>query len=102
MSEHIERSQVLALIENRRSKYRKAGTRNQLLYDTLRYLERNVRNIPTEEVKPVIHARWNVILSSDDWKIRCSNCGRVFDRFVNGAILPEYCFCGATMDMKDS
>ena len=63
--------------------------------------QRRIKELPASDVAPVVHAKWNVILSCDDWKIKCSNCGRVFDRFVNGAALPEHCFCGAKMDLEE-
>lgn len=105
MDNYVKQESILDLIEKRRSKYRKAGTRNQLLYDTLRYLERNVRNIPTEEVRPVIHARW---INLKYGRYECSNCHGIDEECSDyySSHHPDeqdYCpYCGAIMDMKDS
>lgn len=48
------------------------------------------------DVAPVVHGKWKIMHVGRT--IKCSNCGRIFDRFVNGAQLPERCFCGAKMD----
>lgn len=59
-----------------------------------------VSEFETEDITPIVHGKWIVKLNDDAWNIKCSNCGRIFDRFVNGLVLPEYCFCGAKMDLK--
>lgn len=51
---------------------------------------------PAADVAPVVHGKWKIVHVGRT--IKCSNCGRIFDRFVNGAQLPERCFCGAKMD----
>lgn len=48
------------------------------------------------DVAPVVHGKWKIMHVGRT--IKCSNCGIIFDRFVNGAQLPEHCFCGAKMD----
>lgn len=55
-----------------------------------------LKDIPVADVAPVVHGKWKIVHVGRT--IKCSNCGRIFDRFVNGARLPEYCFCGAKMD----
>lgn len=57
-----------------------------------------VRDFPAADVAPVVHGKWKIARAGRT--IKCSNCGRIFDRFVNGAQLPEHCFCGAKMDKE--
>lgn len=92
MAEYIERDAVISDLEAAE----KHGGMGMIIANTLKQY---VKRVPAADVVEVVHARWNIILSCDNWKIKCSNCGRVFDRFINGAILPEHCFCGAKMDM---
>lgn len=53
-------------------------------------------NEDPDDVALVVHGKWKIVHVGRT--IKCSNCGRIFDRFVNGAQLPERCFCGAKMD----
>lgn len=55
-----------------------------------------MEDIPAADVAPVVHGKWKIMHVGRT--IKCSNCGIIFDRFVNGAQLPEHCFCGAKMD----
>lgn len=53
---------------NRRTKV------NQFFWDTIRYIEKKVRSIPTVEAKEVVHAKW-IHLGGDEWC--CTECGYV-------------------------
>lgn len=61
-----------------------------------------VLDMPTADVKPVVHAHWVYIGDKDEvFTHKCSNCGSkrqwaiVTDMYVNG----QYCGrCGAKMD----
>lgn len=57
-----------------------------------------INSVPAADVAPVVHGRWKIARAGRT--IKCSNCGRIFDRFANGAQLPGYCFCGAKMDKE--
>ena len=98
MAEYIDRTVLLNHLKDCK------GQPPEMCYTfaVLTAIESFVKSQLAADVVEVIHAKWNVILSCDEWQIKCSNCGRVLDRFVNGAILPEYCFCGAKMDLEES
>ena len=53
--------------------------------------------IPTADVAPVVHGRWEVIHVQNHWdKARCSACKRLFESYEWGS---NYCpVCGAKMD----
>lgn len=64
---------------------------------------------PEEDVKPVVHAHWDVIdgdSGGDEtflhvWEtLRCSRCG--MERTTEDGYMPQYCEdCGAKMDEKE-
>lgn len=60
-------------------------------------------DMPTLEVRPVVHAKW--IFVND--KCGCSNCRNCLSYDGNGVVLDlshlPYCpHCGATMDLKEA
>lgn len=94
MAEYIERDAVIRDLEAAE----KHGGMGMIVAQTLKSY---VKRVPAADVVPVVHAKWSSVFLGDDWKIKCSNCGRWFDRFADGTRAPEYCFCGAKMDLKD-
>lgn len=61
-------------------------------------LARNVKELPTLDVAPVVHAHWIKTFGSDEFvsTLRCSKCGNA----ENSTYIPgNFCwFCGAKMD----
>ena len=65
---------------------------------------------PSEDVKPVVHAHWDVIDQDSEgdeafvhvWEtLRCSRCGA--ERSVEDDYVPQYCEgCGAKMDEQEN
>ena len=56
-----------------------------------------IDRIPTEDVKPVIHAKWIKGKHEDtDYSI-CSNCKSLHNRWVSYRYCPD---CGAKMDKE--
>ena len=74
----IDADEVQKIIDHVRTKYKDSyNMRNkvtQLFWDTIRYIEKKVRAIPTVEAKPVVHGEW-VHSFGDEWC--CSACGDV-------------------------
>lgn len=105
MADYIDREKILDAISEQRRFYlheRDGETDMEKLYllwgsdNALTTMEDIMSDIPTADVAPVVHGKWKIVHVGRT--IKCSNCGRIFDRFVNGARLPEHCFCGAKMD----
>ncbi len=64
-------------------------------------IEEAIKNAPTIEAKPVVHAHWKYEEGTDD---SCSNCGAsaIEGRYAY-QVLSNYCpFCGAQMDEEVS
>ena len=100
MAEYIKTTSVLELVRGRIDKYRKKGVRDQLLYDTLRYLERRIRSKSNADVVAVVHGKWT------PGNPYCPICGK--DKFegldadVWADWMPPRCpNCGAIMDLED-
>ena len=54
---------------------------------------------PTEDVQPVIHAKWTGRIKEHDWVAICSNCKTEIEG-TTGIIAMNYCLhCGAKMDL---
>lgn len=59
-----------------------------------------IKDAPTIDATPVVHARWKT--SSDDPdRLICSACGRRYDMYHFDQKDMPYCFCGAKMDAKE-
>lgn len=60
-------------------------------------------NVPSADVKPVIHAHWIELpkaLNSNENPCQCSNCKHILS-FMNYYPKSKYCpNCGARMDLK--
>ncbi len=66
---------------------------------TMECVERSIRNAPTVEAKPVVHAHWVDVNPNLHIGMKCSLCGaRIkYSEFFNGN--HRYCHkCGAQMD----
>lgn len=106
MAEYIETNLVLELVRGRIYKYRRQGVRDQLLYDTLRYLEKKIKSKPAADVAPVVHAMWvNPHWLGSTSAANCSACNfeaqhreyRGVEKFY------KYCpGCNAIMDLEES
>ena len=79
------------------------GERDDLVLAAQEMCEDNIReinNIPTADVAPVVHGRW---VYGEDVDIQCSVCGA--DAFTEGdyrQVKSRYCpNCGAKMDLGD-
>ena len=77
----IDADEVQKIIDHIRGKYVDTYNRrtkvNQLFWDTIRYIEKKVRSIPTVEAVPVVHGEWIKINNRPKTYIRrCSVCGR--------------------------
>ena len=91
----IDVDEVQKIIGYIRTKY--VDTHNQFFWDTIRYIEKKVRSIPTIEAAPVVHGEWidaEQYVDEDGLRytqVRCSLCGRYEDE------REPYCNCGADM-----
>lgn len=66
-------------------------------------IEELLNSIPTADVAPVIHGKWNLVRRMGDGAImKCSICGREynFNSFFRIEDCP-YCHCGAKMNIED-
>jgi hypothetical protein len=78
----IDADEVQKIIDHIRGKYVDTYNRrtkvNQFFWDTIRYIEKKVRSLPTIEVKPVVHGEW--IFKNDGAygkrRAYCSACGQ--------------------------
>lgn len=103
----IDADEVQKIIDHIRGKYvdtyNRRNKTNQFFWDTIRYIEKKVRSIPTIEDDHVVHGEW-ILISQDDefWKYACSNCGYevVIDRFIDETTSPFCEKCGCKMDGK--
>lgn len=61
-------------------------------------LEKLIKNAPTIEAKPVVHAHWECDSSVDDFY--CSNCNnKALRDYFENEVQSDYCpYCGAQMD----
>lgn len=93
----IDADEVEKLIGYIRTKY--ACTYNQFFWDTIRYIEKKVRSLPTIEAVPVVHGKW---VKNDIGIYFCSVCdSEAYWDTDYGQQLFDCCpFCGADMRTK--
>ena len=60
----------------------------------------DICKLPTADVAPVVHGKWLTDIQEVDSCIKCSVCGIELDKYIIGGKLPEYCLCGAKMDLE--
>ena len=91
----IDADEVQKILKHIRGKYvNRLPKANQLFWDTIRYIEKKVRSIPTVEAKELVHAKW-----IDGC---CSNCGAYVPTDSRIDFIDEedckFCYeCGADM-----
>ena len=95
----IDADEVQKIIDHIRTKYVDTYNRrnkvNQFFWDTIRYIEKKVRSIPTVEARPVVHGEWEEYPSP--LHRRCSVCKMEYDKLTN-QFKGNYCpNCGADM-----
>lgn len=97
----IDADEVEKILKHIREKYvNRLPKANQLFWDTIRYIEKKVRSIPTVEAKEVVHGKW--ILEEragvDYWC--CSECHKIKSEYY---AKPTDNFCGnCGCDMRTS
>lgn len=69
----IDADEVQKILKHIRGKYvNRLPKANQLFWDTIRYIEKKVRSIPTVEAKEVVHGEWVRTKFASEYI--CSNC----------------------------
>ena len=69
-------------------------------YVDLNEIAEKLKNIPMADVAPVVHGKWLTDTQEVDGCIKCSVCGLELDKYIIGGDMPEYCLCGAKMDLE--
>ena len=59
----------------------------------------DICKLPAADVEPVVHGKWLKGTQDVDGCIKCSVCSLELDKYIIGGKLPEYCLCGAKMDL---
>ena len=96
----IDADEVQKIINHIRGKYvNRQPKPNQLFWDTIRYIEKKVRSIPTVEAKEVVHGYVKTVVGEMGvMHQECSACGNVLE----WKAYPNYCDeCGAKLDGAD-
>lgn len=91
MSKYVEKESLLKYIDNT-VPWNSHGDR------LLVYLE--ISDFETADVAPVVHGKWLKGSQDVDGCIKCSVCGLELDKYIIGRDMPEYCLCGAKMDLE--
>lgn len=96
MGDYVERQFVLKLIKNRREKYSYGNGGNQILFDTLRYIEKKVNKEDCSSVHKIKQGVW------EPGNPNCPICGenkfKDMDADIWADWQPPYCpNCGAMM-----
>lgn len=60
----------------------------------------DICKLPAADVAPVVHGKWLTFTQEVDSCIKCSVCGLELDKFILNGKMPEYCLCGAKMDLE--
>ena len=86
MSEYIKKVDALEIVKRTSGDYAAA------------FLE--IRKLSAADVAPVVHGKWLKGTQDVDSCIKCSVCGIELDKYIIGGKMPEYCLCGAKMDLE--
>lgn len=86
MSEYIKKEEALEIVKRTSGDYAAAFS--------------EIRKLPMADVAPVVHGKWLTDTQDVDGCIKCSICGLELDKYIIGGKLPEYCLCGAKMDLE--
>ena len=98
----IDADEVQKIIDHIRGKYIDTYNRrtkvNQFFWDTIRYIEKKVRSIPTVEAKEVVHGEW-IAVTHGRGGHECSTCKTYAPSYASGSEnLSNFCpNCGADM-----
>lgn len=85
MNEYIKREDALKITQEK--------------YDIVSaYID--ICKLPAADVAPVVHGKWLKGTQDVDSCIKCSVCGIELDKYIIGGDMPEYCLCGAKMDLE--
>ena len=92
----IDADEVQKIIDHIRKKYFNRQLKpNQFFWDTIRYIEKKVRSLPTVEAKEVVHGEW-IAQNEGLTKFMCSVCNG-----KNHGGHEKFCpDCGADMRKK--
>lgn len=104
MTEYIDRKDLIKFLYSLQQP--KFPITNGFKYISIVDAIRVVLERPAADVKPIVHAHWDVIDQGSEgdecfvhvWEtLRCSNCG--MERETEDGYMPEYCEgCGAKME----
>ena len=86
MSEYIKKEEALEIVKRTSGDYAAAFS--------------EIRKLPMADVAPVVHGKWLTDIQDVDGCIKCSICGLELDKYIIGGDMPEYCLCGAKMDLE--
>lgn len=86
MSEYIKKVDALEIVKRTSGDYAAA------------FVE--IKRLPKADVAPVVHGKWITDTQEVDSCIKCSVCGIELDKYIIGGDMPEYCLCGAKMDLE--
>ena len=85
MSEYIKREDAIKITQKR-------------LDVVSAYID--ICKLAAADVAPVVHGKWLKGTQEVDGCIKCSICGLELDKYIIGGKMPEYCLCGAKMDLE--
>ena len=85
MSEYIKREDAIKITQKR-------------LDVVSAYID--ICKLPAADVESVVHGKWLTDTQDVDGCIKCSVCGIELDKYIIGGDMPEYCLCGAKMDLE--
>lgn len=86
MSEYIKKEEALEIVKRTSGDYAAAFS--------------EIRKLPMADVAPVVHGKWITDTQEVDSCIKCSVCGIELDKYIIGGKMPQYCLCGAKMDLE--
>ena len=95
MAEYINKQIAIEELENLRQKYEMQDDCDELV---ARVCKNAIAELPSFDVAPIIHAKWENTNKEDEQMCKCSACGYPVSYFWSRTI---YCpNCGAKMDKE--